>query len=600
MKARLVCLLGLLAFAGADAASANWTEPVPGVLNVDPAHEGETANIASIGGTPYLAWDEDGGGDTWQIRVKRLESGGWASVGGSLNSDSSHDAFAADVADVGGVPYVVWEEDPGSFQFQIRVKRLEAGSWTAVGGVQNVDSAHDVSTAAIAGVGGVPYITWSENDGTGRYQVRVKRLEAGAFAAVGGSLNISAAETAGAPRIADVGGVPYVTWSEDDGTAAQVRVKRLEAGTWVSVGGSLNVTSTEDADAPSIASIGGVPYVAFNESDGVTRQLRVKRFDGTAWQPVGGSLLDDPAHGASSPNIAGVGATPVVAWSQDTGVEYLLDVKRFDGTGWTPLGGNPLNIDASRSANQPEPLSIGGVPYVAFDEYDATAKRIRVKRLEPDIVSEGATPSLTGATLSAQIDDFGLPLPVGFEYGTTAAFGTTTALQTTTGAGASTVTQDVGGLMPATAYSFRGFGSDGTRQTSLGATQTFTTLAPPVALPVLTALKLTPATFRASKGTLVTYTDSVAATTTLTVQRPSVGLRKGGACVKARKRPPKAKRCTRYAKVRSLTHTDVAGANRLRLKDRGLKPGAYRLRAVPRNSAGAGKAVTKRFRVKRR
>jgi len=78
------------------------------------------------------------------------------------------------------------------------------------------------------------------------------------------------------------------------------------------------------------------------------------------------------------------------------------------------------------------------------------------------------------------------------------------------------------------------------------------------------------------------------------------GVRKGGACVKARKRPPKAKRCTRYAKVRSLTHADVAGANRFRLKDRKLKPGAYRLRAVPRNSAGAGKAVTKRFRVKRR
>jgi len=215
-------------------------------------------------------------------------------------------------------------------------------------------------------------------------------------------------------------------------------------------------------------------------------------------------------------------------------------------------------------------------------------------------VSESATPSLTGATLSAQIDDFGLPLPVGFEYGTTAAFGTATALQTTSGAGASTVTQAVSGLIPATAYSFRAFGSDGTRQTSLGATQTFATLAAPVALPVISGLKLTPARFVAKKGTVVTYTDSVAATTTLTVQRPAIGRRKGGACVKTSKRPPKARRCTRYVKVRSLAHTDVAGPNRFRLKDRRLKPGAYRLRAVPRNSAGAGKAVTKRFRVKRR
>jgi hypothetical protein len=116
---------------------------------------------------------------------------------------------------------------------------------------------------------------------------------------------------------------------------------------------------------------------------------------------------------------------------------------------------------------------------------------------------------------------------------------------------------------------------------------------------VITNLKLTPATFRAAKGTVVTYDDSAAATTTLTVQRPTVGRREGGKCVKTRKRPPKAKRCTRYVKVRSFTHADVAGANRVRLKDRRLKPGSYRLRALARNAAGAGKPATRRFRVKR-
>jgi hypothetical protein len=99
------------------------------------------------------------------------------------------------------------------------------------------------------------------------------------------------------------------------------------------------------------------------------------------------------------------------------------------------------------------------------------------------------------------------------------------------------------------------------------------------------------------------YNDSQAAKTTFTVQRRTLGRRKGGACVKTRKRPPRAKRCTRYVKVGSFSHTDTAGPNRLRFSGRvggrKLKPGAYRLRAVPRNSAGAGKAVTRGFRVKK-
>jgi hypothetical protein len=180
------------------------------------------------------------------------------------------------------------------------------------------------------------------------------------------------------------------------------------------------------------------------------------------------------------------------------------------------------------------------------------------------------------------------------------------------------VTQAIVGLMPQTTYSYRAFGSDGARQTSLGATQTFTTLAtpgPPAVVGQITKLTLSPATFLAASsgksvkaaattGTVVRYDDSQAATAAFTVQRPTQGRRKGAACVKARKRPPKAKRCTRYVKAGSFTHADTAGPNRFRFSGRvggrKLKPGAYRLRVVARNSAGAGKAATRRFRIRKR
>jgi hypothetical protein len=612
MRVRLTCLLSLLVIGGAGQAWANWAPPAPEPLNFDARYEGEQTSIANVGGVPYVVWDETNG-TKYQLRVKRLDPDGWAPVGGSLNVDTGQNAFYEDIADVNGVPYVVSGEDAGTGKYQVHVKRLENGSWTSVGGVLNIDVTADARYPTIANVGGVPYVAWSEKDGLGRYQVHVRRFDGATWSDVGGSLNVSSTQSAGSPALGVVAGVPYIAWSESSATVAQLWVKRLEGNAWVPVGsGSLNMSATHGTGAAALADVGGVPYVAWTETDGGPGQLYVKRFDGSAWQPVGaGSLNVDTAHFVSAPSIAGVGSTPVVTWSEDFGSGYHDWVKRFDGASWAFLGSNPLNVDPAFTARDPDVADIGGVPYLSWDEYVSdTVAAIHVRRLEPDIGAESATPTATGATLTAQVDDFGLALPIGFEFGTTAAFGTQTPLQSTTGAGASTVTQDIAGLAPQTGYSFRAFGSDGVRQTALGATQTFTTLAagggppPPPGVPVITNLKLTPATFLTAKGTVVTYDDSVAATTTLTVQRPAIGRRKGGACVKATRRPPKSKRCTRYVRVGSFTHPDTAGHNSFRFKGRvggrKLKPGAYRLRAVPRNAAGAGKAATRRFRVKRR
>ena len=384
------------------------------------------------------------------------------------------------------------------------------------------------------------------------------------------------------------------------------------------MGGSLNVSTSQYAESPHIASVGGVPYVVWPEHTATVNQVFAKRLDGATWTPLGGALNASATAPAGHPDIAAVGTTAVAVWHEYSDSAYHVYAKRFDGSDWALLGSS-LNEVASNLAQNPSIAAVGGVPYLAWDEYDTdTTRQIRVKRLELDILAESATPTTTGATLGAQVDDFGLPLPVAFEYGTTAAFGTTTPLQTTSGAGAATVTQDVGGLSPGTAYSYRAFGSDTVRQTSLGPTQSFTTLAaaaPPPVIGQITKFALSPATFVAAargasvvaaarSGTVITYDDSQAATTTFTVQRPTVGRRKGVGCVKARRRPPKAQRCTRYVKAGSFSHTDTAGPNRFRFSGRvggrKLKPGAYRLRAVPRNGAGAGKAVTKRFRVKKR
>lgn len=105
------------------------------------------------------------------------------------------------------------------------------------------------------------------------------------------------------------------------------------------------------------------------------------------------------------------------------------------------------------------------------------------------------------------------------------------------------------------------------------------------------------------RGATVSYTGSQPATTTFSVQRAGAGRRQGDRCVKRTKRNGRHRRCTRYLTLGGFKHIDAAGANRFRftgrVRHRKLRPGRYRLRAVPRNSAGIGPAAFRQFRVKR-
>jgi len=64
----------------ADTAGANWTEPSGGSLNADTTLAADSTSTATVGGVPYVAWNEDGG-TQYQIRVRRLEGAAWMPVG---------------------------------------------------------------------------------------------------------------------------------------------------------------------------------------------------------------------------------------------------------------------------------------------------------------------------------------------------------------------------------------------------------------------------------------------------------------------------------------------------------------------------------------
>jgi hypothetical protein len=104
-----------------------------------------------------------------------------------------------------------------------------------------------------------------------------------------------------------------------------------------------------------------------------------------------------------------------------------------------------------------------------------------------------------------------------------------------------------------------------------------------------------------SSGLSLTYTESEAASLTVTLLRAEKGVRRGTGCV-APSRHGRAVSCTRFVIVSSVMRSDRAGHLTVRLDQllhRRLSAGTYRLDVTPRAHGKIGKTVSVRLTVRR-
>ena len=231
-------------------------------------------------------------------------------------------------------------------------------------GPLNVDATKTADYPAITNVSGTPYVAWEESNGTVSL-IRVAQLTVGGLSLVGLPLNADSTQNATLPSIADVGGVPYVAWDESSGSVSQVRVADLVNGVWTGVGGVLNLDPTKDAISPSIADVGGVPYVAWWEFNGSTFDIRVKKLFAGNGVSVGNALNVNSGSAGLFPRIADVGGVPYVAWTElpsGPNSTYQVYVDKFVNGAWTNLGGSLNAVSTDTSLDYPDIVDIGGNP----------------------------------------------------------------------------------------------------------------------------------------------------------------------------------------------------------------------------------------------
>jgi phosphatidylinositol-3-phosphatase len=111
---------------------------------------------------------------------------------------------------------------------------------------------------------------------------------------------------------------------------------------------------------------------------------------------------------------------------------------------------------------------------------------------------------------------------------------------------------------------------------------------------------------RHPRGTTISYVLSQPATVSFGLQRARKGrLTRRGRCVRNRRSRRRLRPCRRWRRLKGgFQSQGITGPNSFRfngrLRGRKLRPGRYRLVAVPRGFAGTGAKATRRFRVFRR
>jgi hypothetical protein len=229
-----------------------------------------------------------------------------------------------------------------------------AGTWNGTAWVGNGNALDGGQGATSPSVridgGGRAVVAWLELG-----DVHVKGWN-GAWVQLGsGVLNSTNPVTSPVASV-DGGGNTFVSWM--DGTAMKSRTWSPAATSWNTetdwyLGGYSSVGPWVGASGSSR------PFTAWIDSSGTVPLARVSQLAPPSGNPalnnIGQALNVDPTKAASSPAIAlDAAGRPVVVWLEGTAPSALY-VKRWDGSGWQPLGGN---VDTTIGTQGPRTPSV--------------------------------------------------------------------------------------------------------------------------------------------------------------------------------------------------------------------------------------------------
>ena len=269
-----------------------------------------------------------------------------------------------------GTAVIAWEDD-SSWNQEIYVKLWNGSGWVEMGpgsasggGVSDTVSGSTEPAIAVAS-DGRPVIAWVERESEySRGEIYVKGwdglawVEMGTGSASGGGISNSEDSYSSTPSLA-IGpdGLPIIAWSEGLAGMGWIYVKKWDGSAWVELGaGSASGGGIGGGlgspERPSLAiDPDGKPIVAWEGNLSMSREIYVKRWNGSSWIEMGtgsasGGGISNNKTNSASPSLAiGPGGAPVVAWEDRYEDQGRIYVRRWNGSAWVEMGAGSATAD---------------------------------------------------------------------------------------------------------------------------------------------------------------------------------------------------------------------------------------------------------------
>ena len=311
----------------------------------------------------------------------------FVAVGSSGNIVRSTDNGTSweNTTDSNSMLYVSWSEvsEVGS-NSQIRVKSYDNSSWSTIDGDGNnginLIGSRNATNPSMADNGTHLFAVWSEDDGAGNGLIRSAVYDNNSQAwdflnSNYQALNNSTSNSANNPQLLYNNSSLYVIWSENNGTANQVRVRQFDnSSSWNLVDNiganttGINKDTSRNAINPKMMNFNSEIYAAWSESDGTASQIRVAKFDNSSsWTFVDGNsstgINKATGKNATDPTMAVLSTKLYLSWSETNADNRTqIRVKSYDGSNWSFVDGDNatqgINKDYTQNASYPQLVTV--------------------------------------------------------------------------------------------------------------------------------------------------------------------------------------------------------------------------------------------------
>ncbi|MBM4046986.1 MAG: hypothetical protein FJ279_17930, partial [Planctomycetes bacterium] len=323
-----------------------------------------------------------------EIYVRRWDGTAWREVGtgsatgGGVSNKTGLSVQPSVAVGADGNPIVAWvdgwEPSVGVAAWAVHVRRWDGAAWSemgagsATGGGVSGTSARGTGLYPSLAIGrdGNPVVAWHD-DSSGDTEIYVRRwngtawVEMGANSASAGGISNNSGQSSSPSLAVGPDGRPLVAWEDGTGGDLEIYVRRWDGSAWATMsarsasGGGIS-NNTSHSMGPSVAfGHDGNPIVAWSD----VGEILVRRWNGTAWAEMGtGSasqtgISKNDGWSTGPATVVGLDGTPIVAWSDATGGDSEVYVRRYMptfalqdfATGHAISVGSPLSIGYSAS-----------------------------------------------------------------------------------------------------------------------------------------------------------------------------------------------------------------------------------------------------------